>query len=1013
MVFRRVCTVVLIAVFGIGAVPAWSYSGGAGTSQDPYQISTAEDLIQLGRTFDGYGLCYVLTQDLDLSAHHFSQAVVARALWPTEYQMERDAFTGSFDGQGHVVRHMSIQGQGWLGLFGGLARGGVVCNVRLEHASVSSTGDQTGALIALNEGLVLNCSVQGEVHGQALIGGLIGLNKGSVVNCYSNVVVTGSGGIGGLVGTNEYGMVQCAYSLGSVSGFEHAGGLVGRNWGGIVSDTYSAASVTGQFASGGLVGDNPGPGEGYPEGTVVHSFWDSEVSGPADSGAGTGLTTPQMESRDTFLSAGWDFVHERANGTCETWSMPDANGPPQLQWFQESSLNLQGSGLPESPYIISNASDLGRIMYAPAAHYRLSHPIDLTGIQWARAVVPFFAGVLDGNHFEIQALSLTGGAYMGLIGTLGIPSEVSHLSLADVNMVDVKGAAGALAARNRGTVTQCYSSGVVRGIKQAGGLVGVNEGLIRQSFSLATVHSIHRAGGLVGDNWGEIETSYATGAIWGQGLGAGGVAGVNQGSISQCFATGAVTGTNSVAGLVGTQIAGQISQCYSTGRVIGATSTGGLIGASSGTVESSFWEINTSIKVTSAGGAGKYSSQMAEVQTFLDAGWDFSGDPDQGVDPVWYMTGSQPRPALLATGRFCVNAQSSPGGSVIQPGQGVYDYAYDTVLTVQAQAEPHYTFLNWSGSIAEQGWLSDPNAAMTSLQILGAGHLLAFFAVDLHTMTIGYSDHGKITEPNELSGVYAYGTQIPVSAKADDGYFFAHWQAEGDVAVDHVNDPNTVIHVLGDGSVYAQFALQVRAYIPDPSLKAAIEAALGTEDVTINSMKALTRLEVIDANVSDLTGLEHATNLTYLDLTGNDIIDIDAIGALTKLTTLSLGQNRIVDCSPLVSLAQLDRVFLNDNRIFDVGVFAGMTRLTLVDLNHNMVYSIESFAQCSLLQEARLNYNQISSISPLVGLERLGWLSLIGNPLDNVTIQEWSILKYTVEQKNLGKIIVLPFPFAG
>jgi Leucine-rich repeat (LRR) protein len=228
--------------------------------------------------------------------------------------------------------------------------------------------------------------------------------------------------------------------------------------------------------------------------------------------------------------------------------------------------------------------------------------------------------------------------------------------------------------------------------------------------------------------------------------------------------------------------------------------------------------------------------------------------------------------------------------------------------------------------------------------------------------------------------------------------------------VDHVNDPNTVIHVLGDGSVTAQFALQARAYIPDPSLKAAIEAALGTEDVTINSMKALTRLEVIDANVSDLTGLEHATNLTYLDLTGNDIIDIDAIGALTKLTTLSLGQNRIVDCSPLVSLAQLDSVFLNDNRVFDVGAFAGMTRLTLVDLNHNIVYSIESLAQCSLLQEARLNYNQISSISPLLGLEWLGWLTLIGNPLDNVTAQQWTLLKHTVEQKNLGRIIVLPFP---
>lgn len=1011
MMFRRVCTVVLSVVLGMSANQAWSYSGGAGTPDDPYQIATAEDLIQLGNTFDGYGLSYVLTQDLDLSAYNFSQAVIARAIWPTEYQMERDAFTGFFDGQGHVVRHLSIRGQGWLGLFGGLASGGVVCNVRLEQASVSSTGDQTGALVALNEGLVLNCSVQGEVHGQALTGGLIGSNRGTVVNSYSHSVVTGSGGIGGLVGTNEYGLVQCAYSLGSVSGLEHAGGLVGRNWGGTVSNAYTAASVTGQFASGGLVGDNPGPGEGYPEGTVVNSFWDTQASGPTDSKAGTGVTTAQMKSQDTFLSAGWDFIHEQANGTCDTWSMPDANGTPELQWFHAPILDLPGSGSPESPYVISNASDLGRIMYAPTAHYCLSHSIDLTGIQWARSVVPYFAGVLDGNDFEVQALSLAGGAHMGLVGTLGVASTVSDLALTDIDMVNVTGSSGALASRNRGTVTLCYSTGAVQGINQVGGLVGVNEGLIRRSFSLATVHSIHRAGGLVGDNAGDIETCYATGEIWGQGQAAGGLAGLNQGGILQCYATGSVTGFDAVAGLVGAHTAGQISQCYSSGRVVGATDAGGLIGSNTGSVESSFWEVDTSVSVFSAGGVGKYSSQMAEVQTFVDAGWDFSGDPDQGVDAVWYMAGRPPRPALLATGQFSVNAASSPGGGVIKPGQGVYDYLHGTLLTVQAQPEPHYHFVTWSGSIVEQGWLSDPNAATTSMQVLGHGHLLASFAIDLHTVTIGHSDHGKISEPNELSGVFAYGASIPVSAKADDRYLFSHWQTEGAVAVDHATNPNAVIQVLGDGAVYAQFVLQTKAYIPDPTLRAAIEAALGTQDVTMTGMKALTRLEVPDANVFDLTGLEHATNLTYLDLTGNDIIDINAISALTELTTLGLAQNRIVDCSPLGALVQLDWVFLDDNRIVDVSAFAGLKRLTLVNLNNNRVKNIESFAQCPLLEVAWLNHNQISAISPLVDLERLGWLSLIGNPLDNVTGQQWARLKQTVEQKNLGKILHSPFTF--
>ena len=122
---------------------------------------------------------------------------------------------------------------------------------------------------------------------------------------------------------------------------------------------------------------------------------------------------------------------------------------------------------------------------------------------------------------------------MGLIGTLGLVSNVSNLSLTDVNMVDVTGSSGALAARGRGIVTQCLSTGAVQGIKQAGGLVGANEGLIEASFSLAAVHSMNGAGGLVGDNSGVIQACYAAGDVGGQGVGAGGLVGVNRGLIAR------------------------------------------------------------------------------------------------------------------------------------------------------------------------------------------------------------------------------------------------------------------------------------------------------------------------------------------------------------------------------------------------------------------------------------------------------------------------------------------------
>ena len=57
--------------------------------------------------------------------------------------------------------------------------------------------------------------------------------------------------------------------------------------------------------------------------------------------------------------------------------------------------------------------------------------------------------------------------------------------------------------------------------------------------------------------------------------------------------------------------------------------------------------------------------------------------------------------------------------------------------------------------------------------------------------------------------------------------------------------------------------------IPDPNLRAAIEINLGKAEgdpIASVEMENLTVLEARNANISDLTGLEFATNLTNLDL---------------------------------------------------------------------------------------------------------------------------------------------------
>ena len=81
-------------------------------------------------------------------------------------------------------------------------------------------------------------------------------------------------------------------------------------------------------------------------------------------------------------------------------------------------------------------------------------------------------------------------------------------------------------------------------------------------------------------------------------------------------------------------------------------------------------------------------------------------------------------------------------------------------------------------------------------------------------------------------------------------------------------------------------------YIPDPNLRAAIGG---------RSLKGLNQLNASNANISDLTGLEHATRLYKLDLSNNNISDISALAGLTGLNELDLSNNNISDLFPLVA----------------------------------------------------------------------------------------------------------------
>ena len=153
-------------------------------------------------------------------------------------------------------------------------------------------------------------------------------------------------------------------------------------------------------------------------------------------------------------------------------------------------------------------------------------------------------------------------------------------------------------------------------------------------------------------------------------------------------------------------------------------------------------------------------------------------------------------------------------------------------------------------------------------------------------------------------------------------------------------------------------------WMPDANLRTAVRSALNLNNndaLTQASMANLTGLTARNAQISSLTGLEHATNLTSLDLRDNTISNISALSGLTNLESLRL----------------------KGNNISSVSALSGLTSLTLLNLKENNISSISDLSGLTNLEHLRVDANSITDVQPLTRLVNLERLWIAGNSLTN------------------------------
>ena len=177
------------------------------------------------------------------------------------------------------------------------------------------------------------------------------------------------------------------------------------------------------------------------------------------------------------------------------------------------------------------------------------------------------------------------------------------------------------------------------------------------------------------------------------------------------------------------------------------------------------------------------------------------------------------------------------------------------------------------------------------------------------------------------------------------------------VATDAANNQNTA-------ATSKTVTVNIPEWMPDANLRTAVRSALNlnnNDTLTQAGMANLTGLTARNAQISSLTGLEHATNLTSLDLRDNTISNISALSGLTDLESLKL----------------------KGNNISSVSAFSRLTNLTLLNLKENNISSISTLSGLTNLEHLRVDANSITDVQPLTRLVNLEKLWIAGNSLTN------------------------------
>ncbi|MDY4481360.1 MAG: hypothetical protein SPE21_04135, partial [Candidatus Cryptobacteroides sp.] len=448
------------------------FASGFGTKDEPYILKTAAHMRNISSVMEeGELVCFRMEADIDLSGENW---VPINIVDPLGRYID-------FDGNGHIIKGLTIKDQRYSSFFGILC--GECYNVGFVDARVEGSNSASGVIAGyLGMRTPANANIIGHVEGCYASGTVIGSPAGGLVgyagtsyngndnyvrNSYSAVNVSTSGHGGGIVGVALTGSkIDHCYAAGKVTcsnDSNNASGIAGNcegssalsdciSWNSAIYAThiYPVASLQGESTATDCLVWNGIEGVGEIEGTMSKTQLQEKAAlwgSPWYADATVAKGFPALE---------WQVNRGDVESVCGLVAIVDPEPEPEPEPDPEPGQPVtitEGSGTQSDPYQISKA---GHMLYIPqvlkhgeTVYFKLTQDINMrdAGVfPPLNATAPYDCLInFDGDNHKLVGFISRDGEMAGLFGVLS--GNCRNLSFENPDVSTETGLCGILGAR--------------------------------------------------------------------------------------------------------------------------------------------------------------------------------------------------------------------------------------------------------------------------------------------------------------------------------------------------------------------------------------------------------------------------------------------------------------------------------------------------------------------------------------------------------------------------------------